>query len=534
MVKKDSLLIFFIGVVVFTLGLSPEFLGFDCRFAVFAQEMLRNGPTFFPTTYGQPYPDYPATLTFLIYLASLPFGKVTPFTATLPTAIGSTLVLVVIYRIGVIRSRQWGVLAVLLALFTIKFFTLSRSLSIDQYISLATSLCFFVIYSATEYNKYKRLWFIPLLFVASFAFRGPIGLVIPAAVVCAYYFFEKNFKLFAVMALTAIVLFVVCFYGLLHAAAYQGGAAFADDVWKMQMAGRMGEARHWIGYYWTESFFEYAIAYPFAVIVVIANFKKIFKRENADYRLLACLAVWILVVLIGMSVPGTKKIRYVLPMMPAAALVAAYMFVVPLQKDFLSGVRRIFLGFCLWFPAGAFIGIGVLWLVVWKRHLAFDAYYIPTLAVMTILAVGGRWLDTRLKEGFAKEVAMMSIGIATFIGITIGIAEPINFDSYRTGPFVEKVVTLQKQQPGDIVFYKISADGDAIKFMANLDKPIKPQFINSPEAIVSCKELLYFIAREKDFADLPKEVARHIKRLDSGQIGNDDCVIFNIGGSLQP
>ncbi|MDO8302356.1 MAG: hypothetical protein Q7T18_03850, partial [Sedimentisphaerales bacterium] len=377
MINRDSLLIFLLGVVVFTIGLSPEFIGFDCRFAMFAQEMLRNGPTFFPTTYGQPYPDYPATSTFLIYLASLPFGKVTPFTAILPTAVISALVLIVIYRIGAIHSRSWGVFAVLIALFTKDFFGLSRSISTDQYTTLATTTCFYLIYSADLYGKRKRIWFIPLLFIASFAFRGPIGLVIPAAVVCAYYLFERNLKLFAAMSLTTILLFLVCFKGLLLAAAYQGGEKFAQSVWKMQMAGRMGEAQHWIGYYWTESFAKYAVAYPFAVLVAIVSFKKAAKRENADYKLLAGLVVWVLVVLIGMSIPGTKKIRYVLPMVPAAVLVAAYMFVVPSQKNLLSGVRKIFLGFCVWFPAGAFIGIAVLWIVVWQRHLALDAYYIP-------------------------------------------------------------------------------------------------------------------------------------------------------------
>ena len=124
MFDKYSLAIFAAGVVFFTIGLSPEFIGFDCRFAVFAQEMLRNGPKFFPTTYDQPYPDYTAASTFIIYLVSLLFGKVTPFTAILPTAIVSALVLVVTYRIGAIQSKQWGIFAILLTLFTIGFLSI--------------------------------------------------------------------------------------------------------------------------------------------------------------------------------------------------------------------------------------------------------------------------------------------------------------------------------------------------------------------------------------------------------------------------
>ena len=243
MLNRDSLLIFLIGIVVFTVGLSPEIIGFDCRFAMFAQEMLRNGPTFFPTTYGQPYPDYPGTSTFMIYLASLPFGKVTPFTAVLPMAIVSALILVVIYRIGAIHSRAWGLLQFDCIIYQRVFQAVSRSLSPDQYVSLATALSFYLAYSADVYGRKKRLWFIPLLLAASFAFRGPIGIVIPAAVVCAYYLFNRDFKLFALMAFAASILFVLCFKGLLIAAVHQGGAVFADRVWEMQMAGRMSQSR---------------------------------------------------------------------------------------------------------------------------------------------------------------------------------------------------------------------------------------------------------------------------------------------------
>jgi 4-amino-4-deoxy-L-arabinose transferase-like glycosyltransferase len=526
MAFRDSLLIFLIGVVIFTVGLGPEFTGFDCRFAMFAQEMLRNGPTFFPTTYDKPYADYPATSTFLIYLTSLPFGKATPFTTILPTAVVSALILVVIYRIGAIRSRQWGIFAAMIAVFTIRFLSLSRSISTDQYTGLATALCFYLIYSADEYKKYKRLWFVPLLFLVSFAFRGPIGLVVPAAVVCAYYFCEKKFKLFVIMALATIVLFVVCFYGLLQAAAYQGGTEFAQKVWKMQMAGRVQDvSRHNPAYYWFDSFAEYAIAYPFAVLVIIAGFKKILKRENAEYRLLALLAVWMVVVLAGMSVPSTKKIRYVLPMVPAAALIAAYLFMIPLQKDFLSAVRKIFLGFCRWFPAGAFIGIAIFWAVMQQRHLALEAYYLPTLTFMLILAVAGHLVNKKLKESFVKEAMFLAMGVFVFVGIIVGVEEPIGYGRDRTRPFVEQIKALQSKQPAEIVFYKISADGDAIKFMVNIDKPLKPQFVKTPETLFSVRMPAYCIAEQNNFDALPQDRVKHIA---SGRINGDDCVVFTL------
>jgi hypothetical protein len=120
----------------------------------------------------------------------------------------------------------------------------------------------------------------------------------------------------------------------------------------------------------------------------------------------------------------------------------------------------------------------------------------------------------------------MTVGAATFIIINMCIEEPVSYSHNHTKPFVEKVETLQRQKQAEIVFYRISADGDAIKFMVNLDKPVKPQFINSPEAILNCKEPAYFISTDKDFADLPKDVAQHLKRLAGGKIRGEDCVVF--------
>jgi hypothetical protein len=536
--NRDSLLIFIIGVVVFTIGLSPEFTGSDCRFAMFAQEMLRNGPTFFSTTYDQPYPDYPGTSTFMIYLASMPFGKITPFSAVLPGAVVSAFVLMIIYWIGAIHSRQWGLFAVMIALFTHEFLILSRGLSSDQYVSLATALGFYLAYSANIYSRKKRLWLIPLLFVAGFAFRGPIGLVIPAAVVCTYYFFNRDFKLFALLAVTSSILFLLCFKGMLVAAAYQGGAVFAEHVWKMQMAGRMGEAaRNWIGYYWTASFVNYAIAYPLAVIAAVSLYKKILRRENADYKFLGYLVLWMVLILLGMSIPGTKKSRYIVPMMPAAALLASYIFIAPLQNGILSGLKEIFLGFCRWFPAGVAVFAFVFWafgspimafaMRTNSEHLPslLAGYYLLTLCLMILLTAMAWHVNARFRNG-QRDLALMAIGAAAFIIIILFINGPINYDLNSTRPFVEKVETLQRQNQGDLVFYKIRADAEAIKFMVNLDKPVKPQFIRSPDAILGYTVPVHFISKQEDFADLPEDVAKHVKILATGKIGNDNCIVF--------
>ena len=80
--RRQSLILGALALLLFILGNHQEAaIGFDSRFVMFANEMLRHGPGFFPTTYGQPYADYSATSTLLTWLLSLPFGKVTSLTA---------------------------------------------------------------------------------------------------------------------------------------------------------------------------------------------------------------------------------------------------------------------------------------------------------------------------------------------------------------------------------------------------------------------------------------------------------------------
>ena len=39
------------------IGLNPGFVSFHVRFGMFAQEIFRFGPIYFPTTYQSPYPE---------------------------------------------------------------------------------------------------------------------------------------------------------------------------------------------------------------------------------------------------------------------------------------------------------------------------------------------------------------------------------------------------------------------------------------------------------------------------------------------
>ena len=266
--------------------LPPEFIGVQARFGLFLREMFRYGPSFFPTTYHTPYPDYPGTSTFLAYLIARLFGRITPLAATLPTVVVSALVLVFTYRIGAIRSRKWGLTAVLLALLTVEFFKASRSVGLDQYVSLATVASFYLVYSSDCCGRPRRLGWLPVTWIFGFALRGPMGLVLPVAVVAAYYLWNGRLKALILTAVSASVALTVGMIGLLAAAEAQGGESFMRAVLDAEVTRRIHDRGHGFTYYWLRCFSSYALSYPLATLVVVCRFRDILRRKSADDKLL--------------------------------------------------------------------------------------------------------------------------------------------------------------------------------------------------------------------------------------------------------
>src|SRR5436853_4703271 len=109
--------LFFFSLILFTWGISSqEVIGFESRFYLFAQEMWQNGPSWFPTTYHEPYPDYPGLSTFLIYLSARAAGSLNKLAAIFPSAVAAALTVVMTYAIGALHSKRWGICAVFLLL----------------------------------------------------------------------------------------------------------------------------------------------------------------------------------------------------------------------------------------------------------------------------------------------------------------------------------------------------------------------------------------------------------------------------------
>lgn len=493
---RISIAIAIVGLALFTLGLHDQgFIGFESRFALFAKEMLRHGPSVFPTTYGQPYPDYPATATLLIYGLTLPLGEVGRLAAALPTALAAALNLALSYRLLAPLSQRWAALAVCFELLTFSFLAEARALSLDQMVTTVTLGSFLLVYSADRKQQPARLRWLPLLFLCGFAVRGPLGLIIPAGVVCSYYALSAQWLRLLRVGAVALLLLAVAWGALLALAAHQGGQAFVADVIRMQVAGRMeqkSEASHF--YYFTSSFGNYALSWPVACLVLAAVAHRF--RERASDRALALvflLAGWVLVVMIGLSIPHTKKARYLLPVVPALAAIATYPFVAHGDRA-LAVLRGILRGTLLLLPGLAFVAVGYARWYADKNGLDLQ---LPWRAGLLIPAVCQLIAIFALLAGARKPGRDVGLALCAAFALwfaNIALVEPAQRQIHDTHAFVQAVERLRARQPAPLAFYAMGRDAEAIKYLVNIDYELRPAFFYRADEFTTVAGSLYVVA----------------------------------------
>ncbi len=140
---------------------------------------------FSPTTYGQPYADYPGTATFFSVVFARLFGAPNHLANVLPTALASAGVVAVIYRLLVPMSRQWALLTVLLTLLTTAHCSKNPVGVPGSDGGVALCRQFLPAAQGSAWSRWSQFAVFPL-FVLGFAIRGPLGLIEVCGVVCVY------------------------------------------------------------------------------------------------------------------------------------------------------------------------------------------------------------------------------------------------------------------------------------------------------------------------------------------------------------
>ncbi|SDU66488.1 glycosyltransferase [Pseudomonas mandelii] len=527
-IRRQSLWLGLMALGLFSAGVYQQAaIGFDSRFVLFAQEMLRHGPTVFPTTYGQPYADYSALSTLFIWVLSLPFGQVNSLSAWLPSAIAGAVIVTLMYRLLAPYSPRWALLSIALMLMTNTFVTEVRAVSQDLMLAAIAFAVFYLGYAADHFSAPRRWLLIFALLLLGFAVRGPIGLVVPTGMLCSYWLLNRQWQRLFGFGLTAAVLLAASVGTLLWLAESRGGPLFMQDVVRMQFLGRMDGSEGVSGslYYFTGSLGNYALAYPLALLVLAAVWLPHQRQAGPALRLLQYCTAAALIVMVGLSIPQAKKARYLLPMLPMAAIIAAYPFQVAGGRVFVW-LRGLMQGVWLLTPC---VLIGVL-LYAHRRfpeQLTSITSMLIILAALQVIALATlfrpRWRAQTL--AFCAVLALWSVYILVF--------EPVERRLYDTQTFSRAAFALVQNDPAPLVLHGMGKDAKAIKFMVNIDEDLQPLFTESIQELEQLQLPAWLMMDARDYRALQGTPFAAVPPVLSGRFDKDDYVLLHLNPPSQ-
>lgn len=528
-IRRQSLGLGVLALLLFIAGSWHQaIIGFDSRFVLFAQEMLRHGPGFFPTTYGQPYADYLATSTLMTWLLSLPLGQVTSLTAWLPTALASAVIVMLVYRLTAPYSPRWGLLSIAVLLLSSTFISETRSVSLDQMLAAITLAVFYLGYAHDHFGAGKRLHWLYLLLILGFAIRGPIGLVIPTGVLCSYYLINRQWRQLFSFGLLALALLLACVGLLLLMAKLSGGESFMQDVIRMQFLGRMdgSEGSSSVLYYFTSSLGNYAMAYPLALLVLLAVAARGRRAPEPALQLVLYCAAAGLLVMLGLSIPQAKKARYILPMLPMAAIIAAYPFQVTEGRLF-AWLRGLMLG--LWTLLPTFLIVGLAF--------ARRRYPQPLSDLGLVFAVLGALQALALLALLKPNLRLLGpafIAVLAVWATYIGVVEPLVRNVYDTRTFTLRVHEQVMQQRAPVVLHGLGKDAKAIKYMVNLDCDQVPLFTRQQADLAPLQGPAWLVMSQADYQGLTDPRFRELTPVLTDEFDKDPYVLLHLAQTPRP
>ena len=351
---KRSTVLLFLAIVVFYfcgLGHLPLVGPDEPRYAQVAREMFLRGDLVTPTLGGRTWFEKPALLYWMI-IASFKLFGVTEWSARLPSAISGVLTIAAVFVAGrqveVVKDGEhqlqgyafWSAIA---AATTIGIVVFSHAASFDIVLTMTTTwaLVFYILYNLQEHSDVSEKpsgWLLAGFYIfigLSLLAKGLVGIVMPIGVIGLYHIFQRR--------LPGRKTFISLFWGLPLAVIVAGiwygpviwrhGWLFIDQFFIQHHFARYISNK----YHHTQPVYFYLLVVPLLALPWTAflidgllQFKSRLWQADAPVddraaqnwsRLMTFALAWFIFPLVFFSFSGSKLPGYILPMLPAAALI---------------------------------------------------------------------------------------------------------------------------------------------------------------------------------------------------------------------
>jgi 4-amino-4-deoxy-L-arabinose transferase-like glycosyltransferase len=497
------------------------------RYAQIAKEMLQGEGWIIPHLNSEVYLDKPPLFFWLMAATAQLIGGMTEFAARFPAALFALLTLPLLFFLGKrLFSEKGGFFAALILATNVEFLWLARRACLDTTLTFFTTAAIALFY--VGFQRQRGRWVLYLLAYLAMALgvltKLQIGVIVPVLVVAGYFLVRREFGFFKDSShIPGIALFVALIGGWLALAYLSGGQEYLRGLLYQKTASTFFETAshdrplYYYLMYFPGNFIPWIIFLPSALIygLSVAGRKKEF---------IFCF-FWFAVVFVFFSIAQAKRELYLLPLYPAAALMAGN-----LVAEFPLGAggaqRRISsIPFMILIIVLALTAIS-LPIVAYLK----GGYYLEhpeEIGVITALIAGGGALLAFLAHRYRRRDLPFYIICATILVLSLYGAHRIfpEINRYKSArPLAQAIVNAMR--PGDqLGIYQLEGANfiyyTGYNQMRWLEEEGKlREFLRSPQRVLC-------IMRESHYKILQQDPALAISVVASGQVGSKHLVVIS-------
>lgn len=372
--KATILIVISVATLFLFLGIKQFHTKGEPREALVAQAMINDNNWTLPITNGVDMAYKPPLFHWSIASISSAVGEVNEYTSRMPSAIAVTAMVMMGYYFY--RRRRGSQVAFLAALITLTNFEVHRAATncrVDMLLAALMVMSLYFLFRWYEKQLKGVPWLAILCLSGAFLTKGPVGVLLPCAVVGALAWIRGIGFVRALLSMVAVAL-GACIIPLMwyYAAWQQGGDAFLQLVYEenvLRLLGKMTYASHENP--WPYNVMTVATGFvPYTLLVVLSLFTLKYSRISSkprewwskfviyiksmdDTRLFSLLSIVIMFVFY--CIPKSKRSVYLLPIYPFIAYFLAE-FIIYLVNNKPKSVK--------WFNTIMAVACGVVCIVV--------------------------------------------------------------------------------------------------------------------------------------------------------------------------
>ena len=403
----------------------------ECFVSIAAREMLQSGDWVMPTFNGERrLQKTPLSYWLVAGLAKIT-GRVDEFTTRLPSVVFGVLsVAAIIYFVNQWLSFRIAILSAAVWATSLGYIRYSHNARPDMGLTFLIMLCFLSFYSAITANSRKRQVVYMLIFWISFGLanlsKGPAPL--PLVLVPLFFYvavFRQWKRVPKLLPIIGMVVFLAIVLPWPLAVASRMNWNLA--TWKREFIDRFF-GTYASGnkplYYYLPKMFQFTM--PWAAFVPFALAAPFYRVWNKKQPVMQFLWLWFVVDLAFLTISGGKRQHYIIPAIPAMAILAGILLedMAFSKKAYTSRFARNFL---LSHLVILIIGFVALPIVIGQLlpEVLRAAILLSVAGLIGLLVVAGLFRAKRAPV--ACGALFVSIAVLVMIGYS-GFINPLNYN----------------------------------------------------------------------------------------------------------